>query len=65
MNFLIFHEITFRARKMKKKKLILKIFLIFWEMESSSPKQNFLCIFREELPKPQKPKLIIFLSKKL
>ena len=55
-NFLIFQEVTFRARK---------VFLIYREMELSSPKLKKLLIFQEELSKPQKPKFPTFLQKKL
>ena len=40
-------------------------FLIFREMELSSHKIKNLFTFQEELPKPQKPKFLIFLQKKL
>ena len=41
-----------------------KAFLIFQETKKSLYFRNFL-VFQEELPKPQKPKLLIFLQKKL
>ena len=43
-NFLIFHEVTFRARKIKT--LTLKNFLIFREMELSRLKLKKLLIFQ-------------------
>ena len=65
-----FKKGTFRARKLKKTPL--KKLLIFWEMELSSPKLKktsythiFFQIFQEELQKPQKPKFILLLQKKL
>ena len=33
-------------------------------MELSSPKHKKFLMFQEELPKPQRPKFIIFLQKK-
>ena len=43
---LIFQEVTFRARKMKKKNT-LKKFLIFREIKVSSPKLKKLLIFQK------------------
>ena len=48
---LMFQEVTFQARKIKKP--TLKKFLIFRQIELSSSK-------KEELPKPQKPTFFIF-----
>ena len=54
---LIFQEVTFRARKMKKR--TLKMFLIFRELEHSGSGLKKLLIFQEELSKPKKAKFIL------
>ena len=58
---LIFHEVTFRGRKMKKKSTF-KIFLIFfrkWKFVAPSLKKYFL-YFRRELANPEHQKFHIF-----
>ena len=49
----------------KRKKPTLKKRLIFQEMKLFSLKLKKLLIFQEELPKPQKPKFIALLQKKV
>ena len=53
--FLIFQLVTFQARKIKK--TFQKNFVYFF--------LKVLFMFQEELPKPQKPKFLIPLQKKL
>ena len=56
--FLMFQEMKLPSSNVKN----FLYFLVFQETETSP--QKFL-IFQEELPKPQKPKFIILLQKKL
>ena len=58
---LLFQEVTFQARKMRKTHFEKSF--IFPEMKLSSQKHKKLLTFQEELPKPQKPKLKSYLAK--
>ena len=55
---LIFQEVTFRTRKIKKS--TLKKFLSFQETELSSLKLKKRLIFQKELPKPENQNFRIF-----
>ena len=60
-SFLLLQELTFPARKVKKK-TILKCFLYFEKMELSSSKLNNFLNFRKELIGPENQKFLIFYS---
>ena len=61
LSSLIFQEVTFRLRKMKKQPALKKC-LIFWEKELSSPKlKKLFTFFQEELTGTENQKFIILL----
>ena len=63
MNFLIFHEITFRTRKMKKKNLFLKFFLFFGKWKVLAQSKIFCVYFGRNFQSPKNQNLLYFSQK--